>query len=87
MVGGVRDNCVCVGGFPVYGCHPFGGGLVNSNVKVIYTVVGLCFCSEFHVGVDRVEVFVYAINVRVVGVVNYQDIINVAKISYNLVLV
>ena len=45
MVGGVGDNCVSEGGFPVYACHPVGGGLVDSNVKVIYAVVGLCFCS------------------------------------------
>ena len=80
MVGGVRDNCVCVGGFPEYGCHTIGWGLMDSNVQVIYAVVGFCFCSEFYVGVDRVEVFVYAINICVVGVVDYQDIIDVAKI-------
>ena len=53
MAGGVRDDCVREGGFPVYEGHPIGGGPVDCNVKVIYPVVGLCFCSEFHVGVDR----------------------------------
>jgi len=37
--------------------------------------------------VDHVEVFVYAINVCVVGVVNYEDVINIAEILYNVVLV
>jgi hypothetical protein len=59
---------------------------VVGEVKVIYAVVGLCLCSEFHIGVDCVEVSVYVINVRVVGVVNYQDVINVAKISIILCL-
>jgi len=75
MVGGVGDNCVSEGRFPVYGYHPFGGGLVDSDVKLIYDVVGLNFCSEFHVGVDCIEVHVYAINVCVVGVAYYQDVV------------
>ena len=53
---------------------------MDSNVQVIYAVVGFCFCSEFYVEVDRNEVFAYAINVCVVGVVDYQDAIDVAKI-------
>ena len=87
MVGGARDDYVGEGGFPVDGGHPIGGGPVDCNVKVIYPVVGLCFCSEFYVGVDHVEVITYAIDVCVVGVVNYQNVVNVAKVSCNLVLV
>ena len=88
MVGGVWDDCVCERGFSVYGGHPVGGGSVDCNVKGIYlVVVGLCFCSELHVGVDRVEVFTYAIDVCVVGVVNYQNAVNVAKVFCNLMLV
>ena len=36
---------------------------------------------------DRVEFHVYAINVCVVGVINYQDVINIVEICYDLVLV
>jgi hypothetical protein len=81
MVGGVRDDFVCEGGFPVYGGHTVGGGLVVSNVKVIYAVVGFCFCGEFHVGVDRIKILLYVVNVYVVGVINYQDVVDIAKIS------
>jgi len=49
----VRDDCVREGGFPVYEGHPVDGGLVDSNVKVVYAVVGFCFCSEFQVGVEQ----------------------------------
>ena len=78
----VRD-----GGFRVHGGHLIVGGPVNCNVKEIYSVVGLRFCSEFHVRVDRIEVFTYAADVRVFGIINYQDDVNVAKVSSNLVLV
>jgi len=78
VVGGVRGECVREGRFPVYGCHPIVGGPVYCNVKVIYPV-GLRYCSEFHVGVDRVEIFTYAVDVCGVGVLNYQDVVNVAK--------
>ena len=87
MGGGVGDDCVSEGGFPVYGCHPIGWGLLDSDFEVIYAVVGLCFSSEFHVGVECVEVHVYAINVCVVGVVDYQNVVHVAKLSNDLVLV
>ena len=51
-----------------------------SDVVVKSLWVGvLFFCSEFHVGVDRVEVFTCAVDVCVVGVVNYQDVVNVVK--------
>jgi len=66
IVGGIKDDCVHEGGFPVYGSQPIGGGPVDCNVKVIYPVVGVCFCSEFHFGVDCVGVFMYAIDVCVV---------------------
>ena len=69
VVGGVWDDCVCESGFPVYGRHPIGEGPVDCNVKVIYLVVGLCFCSKLHVGVDCVEVIMYVIDVSVVGVI------------------
>ena len=87
VVGGEGDDCVSEGGFPVYGCHPIGGGLLDSDVEVIYAFVGFCFSSEFHVGMDCVEVLVYAINVCVVGVVDYQDIVHVAKISNDFVFI
>ena len=87
MVGGVGDDCVSEGGFRVYGCRPIDEGLVDSYVEVICAVVGLCFSSEFHVEVDCIEVHVYAINVCVVGVVDYQDVVHVAKISSDLVFV
>jgi len=86
MVGGIKNDCVREGGFPVYGGHPIGEGPVDCNVKVIYPVVGLRYCSEFHVDVDRYEVFTYAVDVCVVAVVNYQDDGNLAKVSCNLVL-
>ena len=86
-MGGVWDDCVYESGFPVYGRHPNGGGPVDCNVKVLYLVVGLCFCSKLHVGVDRVEVITYVINVCVVGVIDYQNVVNIGKISCNLVLV
>jgi hypothetical protein len=37
--------------------------------------------------VECVEVHVYAINVCVVGVVDYQNVVHVAKLSNDLVLV
>ena len=43
MAGGVRDDCVHEGGFPVCGGHPVLGGPVDCNVKVIYPVVGLVY--------------------------------------------
>jgi len=67
MVGGVRDDCAHEGGFLVYVGHPIVGGPVDCSVKEIYPVVGLRFCSEFHVGVDRVEVITYDVDVRVFG--------------------
>jgi len=87
MVGGVSDDCICESGFTVCGGHPIGGGPVDCNVKVIYLVVGLCFCKELHVGVDHVEVFTHVIDVCVVGVVNYRNVVNVAKVSCDFVLV
>jgi len=41
MVVGVGHNCVIEDGFPVYGCHPVGGSLVDGNVKGIYAAIGL----------------------------------------------
>jgi len=60
---------------------------VEFNIKEIYPVVGLRFCSEFHVGVDRFEVFKYAVDDCVFCVINYQNDVNVVKVSCNLVLV
>ena len=80
VVGGIWDDYVCESGFTVYGSHRIDGGPVDSNVKVIYLVVGLCFCSRLHVRVDRVEDFRYVIDVCVVGVVDYQNV-NVPKVS------
>ena len=59
---------------------------MDCNVKVIYLFVELCFCKALHDGVGRVEVFTHVIDVCVVGVVNYQNVVNVAKVSCNLVL-
>ena len=60
---------------------------MDCNVKVTYLVVGLSFCSKFQVVVDRVEVITYVTDVCVVGIVDYQNVVNVAKVSCNLVLV
>ena len=87
IVGGVRDDYVCESGFTLNGSHPIGGGPVECNVKVIHPVVELCFCSKLHVGVDRVEVIKYVIDACVVGVVDYRNVVNVEKVSCNLVLV
>ena len=56
---------------------------MDSNVKVMYFVIGFYFCCKLYVGVDGVEVVLYAVDVSVSGIVNYQNVINVAKITCN----
>ena len=60
---------------------------MDGNMQVIYFVVGFCFCSEFYVGVDSVEVVLYVVDVSVSGVIDYQDVINVSKITHNFMFV
>ena len=80
-------DCVCEGGFSVNEGHPVCGGPVDSNVQVMYFVIGFCFCSEFYVGVDGVEVVLYVVDVCVSGVINYQNVINLSKVTCNFILV
>ena len=38
---------------------------MNTNVQEIYLVIGLRFCCELHVMVERVKVFLYVYDVCV----------------------
>ena len=60
---------------------------MDGNVQVIYFVVGFCFCSEFYVGVDGVEVILYVVDFGMSGVTDYQDVINVSKVTLNFMFV
>ena len=60
---------------------------MDCNVKVIYLVIGFCFCCKLHVGVDSVEIILYATDVCVSGIINCRNVINVVKITCNLMFV
>ena len=74
-------------GFSIYGNFPVGGDPVDSNIQEIQLVVGFCFCCELHVWVVCVEVLLYVVNVRIVGVVDYQNIIDVLEVADDFVFV
>jgi len=70
----VKDDFLCVE------VIHFVGVLRILMSKKIYLVVGFRFCCELHVWVERIKVILYVFYVGVAGIINYQDIINIAKI-------
>jgi hypothetical protein len=65
--------------------YPLSWGLANSNVQEIYLLIGFRFCCELHVWVERVKVVLYVFDVSVVGVINYQNDVNIAKVCSDVV--
>jgi hypothetical protein len=61
-------------------------GPVDCDIDEIYLVIGFCFSGKLHVGVDSVEVVLCVVDVRVAGVINYQNVIDVGKIPCDFVL-
>jgi hypothetical protein len=79
------ENAVCERWFSVCRGYPICWGLVNSDVQKIYLVVRFWFCCKLHVWVEHTEVILYVFNVSVVGIINYQNVIDIAKICSDLV--
>ena len=84
VVRGIGDNSVCAGWFPVYGGYPFCWGLANSNVQKIYLVVRFWSAVNFMFGWSVLKSS-YVFEVSVAGIINYQSVINIAKVCSDVV--
>ena len=51
----------------------------------MYLVVGFRFCCELHIWLERIKVVWYVFDVSMAGIINYQNVINTAKIFSDVV--
>jgi hypothetical protein len=87
VVRGIWNDSIRKCRFSVHGDIPVHRGSMDGNVKEVYLVVCLAFCSELEFWVYCVEVILYVLNVCVVGVTDNQYVVYISEVFYDLVFV